>query len=262
MYARKILVVDDDKLVLKSVRMMLESENYQVLTVGSGKRALEYIDGGMEPGLIILDIGMPDMTGLAFLKKISDADGKPRFPVLILTARPNLDEFFANLDVVGFLAKPCTHTDLLPLVRKAMGAVSATDAGQKASPARAPGGKKRILLAEDDVRVRARLGKALRGSDYDVKEVTDGSQVVDAAAAFQPDVVVLNKILLGTNGDKIARMLAELPAAQDIPVVMYEENADPESARRSLLRGANVREFLSTSNSEQVVAAVAGLTRS
>ena len=234
---------------------MLAAEGYNVLTADSARKALKQIARGLEPDAILLDIGMPDMTGLAFLREISDENDKPKFPVVILTARPNLDDFFADLSVSGFLAKPCTQADMLAALRRAIGA-SAADARQPAlAPVPASSGKKIVLLVEDDIRVRARLGKALTAS-YTVKEISRGAEVVEAAAAYQPDVVVLNKILTGINGDKIAQQLIDLPAAKDIPVVMYEDGADPESARRSLLRAHNVSEFVSSIQSDPIMTAV------
>ena len=109
---RKLLLIDDDTSLLVTLRDFLEFEGYDVVTADSGEKGLEML-GTMKPDLIVLDMSMPGMSGVGFLKAISSADGKPAHPVLVLTARANMAEFFANVDVDGFVAKPCDPSDLL-----------------------------------------------------------------------------------------------------------------------------------------------------
>lgn len=64
----KILVIDDDKKILKLIKEFLEIEKYRVYTAQNIEIALELLN--VEPDLIILDIGLPGMDGISFCKKI------------------------------------------------------------------------------------------------------------------------------------------------------------------------------------------------
>jgi DNA-binding response OmpR family regulator len=108
----EVLLVDDDTSLLITLRDFLRFEGYDVVTADSGEKALGRPCGDHDPDLIILDMSMPGMGGIGFSRR-SCQGGKPRYPVLVLTARANMAEFFANVEVDGFIAKPCDPQDLL-----------------------------------------------------------------------------------------------------------------------------------------------------
>ena len=80
---KTILIVDDDPMSLELLTDNLTSESYQVMTALSGKVALEVIKRE-RPGLVLLDMLMPEMDGFETLKKIKGFD--PEIPVAIVTA--------------------------------------------------------------------------------------------------------------------------------------------------------------------------------
>jgi two-component system response regulator AtoC len=70
----KILVVDDEPSIRKYLQTLLEVDGYQVASVSSGKEALERVSGGGKPDLVILDVLMPEMDGLATLRELLKLD--------------------------------------------------------------------------------------------------------------------------------------------------------------------------------------------
>jgi DNA-binding response OmpR family regulator len=81
-----VLVVDDDPKILKLVALRLAQEGYRAVAVESGESALAHIKIE-KPGLVLLDIMMPDMSGLEVLKRIKAMDPNvPVCPVCIVTA--------------------------------------------------------------------------------------------------------------------------------------------------------------------------------
>ena len=101
---KKILFVDDDPAILQTVGDRLQFEGFVVTKATSGEQALTLLKK-MTPDLIILDISMPGMGGIKFLRAISDEQGRPRHSVLVFTARSNMEEFFSTVNVDGFVAK-------------------------------------------------------------------------------------------------------------------------------------------------------------
>ncbi len=86
----KILVVDDEKNILKLYKEELEDEGYNVVTANSGKEALE-VFRVEEPDIVTLDIMIPDINGLQLLKQLKQE--KPQTPVIMLTAYDYRDDF-------------------------------------------------------------------------------------------------------------------------------------------------------------------------
>ena len=79
-----ILLIDDDALTLRIARKMFEGL-YRMDAVQSGEEALTYLNAHM-PDLILLDLHMPEMSGLQVLEKIHDMEGVGDIPVIFLTA--------------------------------------------------------------------------------------------------------------------------------------------------------------------------------
>ena len=179
----KILVVDDDVNLLVSLKRLLTMGDYDVYTADSAKKGLKLLEN-LEPDLIILDLAMPGISGLGFLKEIRGPDGKSRYPVLILTARANMGDFFSEVDVDGFLEKPCTSAALESEIERIIKKHSnqsqtiAEPIAKSIKPQTTTFSKK-ILLAEDDPEISAILKHDLKNAGYVVEVVTDGYEIVE-----------------------------------------------------------------------------------
>ena len=105
-FSETVLVVDDDIAVAESVAIAIRSLGYQAVVVGDGRETLQRLKTTRFDA-ILLDIKMPEMDGLAVLRRIFEHD--PRAIVLMLTAVE--DEQVATeatqLGASGFLTKPC-----------------------------------------------------------------------------------------------------------------------------------------------------------
>ncbi|MCE5313358.1 MAG: response regulator [Nitrospiraceae bacterium] len=87
---KKILVVDDEKNILKLYETELQEAGYSVVTANSGKEALDAFDA-QSPDLVTLDILMPDIDGIQILRMLKEK--KPQVPVIMLTAYDYRDDF-------------------------------------------------------------------------------------------------------------------------------------------------------------------------
>jgi len=99
-----ILLVDDDPAILMTVGDSLMGEGYTVIKAVSGVEALDRLSL-FKVDLIVLDISMPDLGGLGFLRKTSLRADFNDIPVLIFTARSNLKELFESVGTAGFVPK-------------------------------------------------------------------------------------------------------------------------------------------------------------
>lgn len=111
-----ILLVEDDPSLSRALQEALQKRSYSVNVVATGKSALHVVSTDT-PDMVILDLGLPDMEGLAVLKAIRFKN--PELPVLLLTARSSVDDKISGLDsgADDYLAKPFDMTELFARLR-------------------------------------------------------------------------------------------------------------------------------------------------
>lgn len=114
----RILAVDDDAQVLRSVKRVLENAGFEVQTASNGPEALEMI-AHQHPDLVVLDIIMPEMDGIEVCRRIRADPFIARLPVLFLTAKGRPTDVAEGLDAGGddFLTKPFEVIELPARVR-------------------------------------------------------------------------------------------------------------------------------------------------
>lgn len=113
-----ILLIDDEIDLAEMTAYQLKAKGFKVELASNGQEGLDKLKT-FKPHLIILDLNMPVMGGLEFYQRILDENKKPRFPVLILTARAYLDNVLSGLSIEGYITKPFELEDLLKRVKSA-----------------------------------------------------------------------------------------------------------------------------------------------
>ncbi len=115
---KKVLVVEDEESVCRFLKTTLESNQYQTRIEGNAQKGMQ---GAIEyrPDLIILDLGLPDMSGHELLKKVREWSTTP---IIILTAAESDDDKVKALDsgADDYLTKPFSVRELLARMRVAL----------------------------------------------------------------------------------------------------------------------------------------------
>ncbi|MED3786101.1 response regulator [Peribacillus frigoritolerans] len=116
---KRILVVEDESIVLLDITIMLKDAGFDVVGhARNGEKAIE-LAHALQPDLVLMDIKMPKMNGLKASDVISNTF---QIPVLLLTAfsqREYIDEA-KRANIVGYLVKPITEANLIPAVEIAL----------------------------------------------------------------------------------------------------------------------------------------------
>jgi DNA-binding response OmpR family regulator len=111
-----ILLAEDDRSLTQALQQALQKQGYSVNAVHRGEMALHVVETE-PPDIMILDLGLPDMDGLDVLRRLREQHVD--LPVLVLTARDQLDDKITGLDsgADDYLAKPFEMTELFARLR-------------------------------------------------------------------------------------------------------------------------------------------------
>ena len=115
---KRILAVDDAAIILTRITNTLQND-YEVITVNSGTRALKYLEQE-KPDLILLDIQMAQKDGIETLKEIRAMKDRADIPVIMLTGMEDKDFVLksAKLGICDYILKPFYSDDLTKRIRK------------------------------------------------------------------------------------------------------------------------------------------------
>lgn len=118
---KRILAVDDDVIILTRISSILRND-YELVTVNSGMRALRYLNQEC-PDLILLDIRMAQQDGIETLREIRKMEECKDIPVIMLTGVENKDIVVesAKLGICDYLLKPFSSMELLKRVNRVLG---------------------------------------------------------------------------------------------------------------------------------------------
>lgn len=115
-----VLLIDDSATVLMSMETILNKAGYQIAKASSAEEALDKLNKGLKPNLMITDIHMPGMNGIDLIRKVRGMPGFQFTPILVVTTesqQAKRDEARAA-KATGWLVKPVQPDDLLKVVKQ------------------------------------------------------------------------------------------------------------------------------------------------
>ena len=114
----RILVVDDDPVLQRTLRINLRARGHEVLLAGSGRQAVSTFLTDA-PELVVLDLGLPDLDGVEVLRRLRAVSS---VPVIVLSARQQADDKVEALDegADDYVSKPFSMDELMARVRVAL----------------------------------------------------------------------------------------------------------------------------------------------
>ncbi len=120
--AKRVLVADDDPVILRLIQVNLELEGYEVLLAHDGANAIE-VATGEGPDLVILDIMMPRLDGYETCRRLKAQDSTRDIPVVFLSAKAQQSDIEKGQEygVAEYLTKPFDPNDLVEVVDRLLG---------------------------------------------------------------------------------------------------------------------------------------------
>ncbi len=111
---KRVLLVDDERAILKILSIKLRISGYDVITAQGGEEALDLI-GSACPDIMLLDVIMPGMDGFEVLQKLRAVS---ELPVIVLSARPENAQKALSLGANDFLAKPLDVNEMINRIER------------------------------------------------------------------------------------------------------------------------------------------------
>ncbi|MBP5159078.1 MAG: response regulator [Lachnospiraceae bacterium] len=211
----KILVVDDDPVVLETSAMFLGAK-YDVRTTTSFKEALNIMHNE-RPGVVLLDIAMPEMDGREAIRKIKDEPDLADIPVLFQTgiAGTNVVKECLKLGAVGFVVKPLQKNTLLEKVSETLGMAR---------------GKKKKILMIDEFEFNLSFLAGLLQDCCDVLIAPATLFAINVLEEKRPDIVYVN----ADNSSYLIPKVREKANAYKIPLLLGTQGVSNMSVETEL----------------------------
>ncbi|WJG10344.1 sigma-54 dependent transcriptional regulator [Aliiglaciecola sp. LCG003] len=219
-----IIIVDDESAILHSLSQLLELEDYLPTTFTDARKALEILEPNW-PGVILSDINMPGMDGIAFLKSALKIDSE--LPIVMLTGHGDISTAVEamRLGAYDFIEKPFSNEHILDVLKRA--------------------GEKRALVLENrelknELSAQGVAGPRILGNTAKIKELR---RVLTHVKDIPADVLIKGET--GSGKDLVARYLHYNSTRHNENFVAINCGAIPESMIESELFGFEAGAFTS-----------------
>lgn len=208
--AKRILVVDDDMMCLRTVQKYLTDEGYEVMGALSGMQAIHIVQEA-KVDLLLLDIEMPAMSGFAVLEQVRLLPNGKHLPTIFFTGRQDRDtvKCCAAAGAEGYITKPVEKFILLEQVKEVF----------SKGPAQCE--EQTVLIADTDVDFLKQLKMHLR-QHFKVIVVNSGKSALDYMKKHSADVIVLDSSMTADDGKSLLTEIRQTWSS--IPLVLMSED--------------------------------------
>jgi len=198
---KSVLVVDDDSNIRSLLHQELTEAGYVVRLAEDGRKALALIREEI-PGLVILDVMMPEMNGFDVAAVLKNDPATMDIPIIILSIVEDKERGF-RLGVDRYLTKPIDTASLFHEVDALL------DQGKS---------RKKVMVVDEDASTIRTLTDVLETRGYQVVE-SNGSELVSKAVLSKPDVIILNSLL---SSDEAVRALRFEKGMENVLFLIYQ----------------------------------------
>ena len=109
---KRVLVVDDEIGIQEIIRAMLETSAYEVDSAEDGQVALEKLEAGAKPDIILLDLMMPNMSGYRLLYELHQRGFHTSSSIIVMSADVFTQQRIDQMGIKGFISKPFDINEL------------------------------------------------------------------------------------------------------------------------------------------------------
>ncbi len=223
MIQKNVIIIDDDKDMLKVISANLEKEGYHTVTARTGKEGIEKSQEDFFD-IAIVDIKMPDISGVEVSKSIKE--NSPDTKIVMITGYATVETAVSTLKdgAYDYITKPFKMDELKEIIGKAMEKPIVSVA------------QTNVLIVDDDEDMLEVISVGLEREEYRVVTALTGEEALERLKEDSFDIAVLDINLPDTNGVKILEFIRE--SSPETKVVMITGYASVETAVSTLKAGA------------------------
>ena len=219
-HARRILVIEDDVAFAAILRDLAREMDFQCIVTHSATDGL-LAAAELRPCAILLDINLPDYSGLGVLEQLKRNSATRHIPVHITSVADHAQGAL-ELGAVGYALKPVTREKLVNALRRLETKLSQ--------------GVRRVLVVEDDERQRDSIRELLTMADLEITAVASAGRALEALRSVTFDCMVMDLILPDFSGFELLERMAEQEEVSVPPVIVYTGRALSEDDEQKLRR--------------------------
>jgi signal transduction histidine kinase/DNA-binding response OmpR family regulator/CHASE3 domain sensor protein len=202
---RLVLVVEDEPDFAQVLLDLAHELGYRCIVSGTASEALKLAQDSA-PKAILLDIGLPDRSGLVVLQELKANPKTRHIPVHVVSASDR-SEAALHLGAIGHAVKPTTREQLTAIFQRLE-----EKSSQKI---------KRVLLVEDDARQRQSIVELISDTDVEITPVEFGREALELLKTTIFDCMIIDLKLPDMHGGDLLRQMAGIDAYSFPPVIVY-----------------------------------------
>jgi CheY-like chemotaxis protein/signal transduction histidine kinase len=202
---RLLLVVEDDDRFAAIVRDLSRELGFQCILAGTAQEALK-LAKRYRPNAVVLDIGLPDQSGLTVLDVLKRDDDTRHIPIHVVSADDH-SQTALSLGAVGYVVKPVGREALAEVLRSLEEKLTRT--------------VRRVLIVEDDVVQREAVSKLLESGDVETVGVGTAAECLEQLKNQTFDCMVLDLTLPDASGFSLLETLSREGGQGYPPVIVY-----------------------------------------
>lgn len=208
---RKVLVVEDDVESLRLYSDMLKRGGYAPITASTGWEGID-LAVKEHPGLILLDLRLPDITGLTVLETLHAALSTKSIPIIVVSAISKDDDVIKAMQIGAFdyVVKPITYEDMMRRVKLVFSSEDRQGEAEQAP----------VLVIEDNAVDGAAMVEQLTGWGYQATWVKTGREGIEQASTGDYDVILIDGLLPDVNGFEAVKEIRASERLGTTPIVM------------------------------------------
>jgi CheY-like chemotaxis protein/signal transduction histidine kinase len=246
---KRVLVIEDDKKTQVAIESLLKQKNIEITNVGTGEAGLGQLKSG-EFDCIILDLKLPDMTGIEWLSAVEKEFGSSAPPpTVIYTAKELTEEENRQLSryTGSIVIKGASSSDrLLDEVTLFLHSIEATLSNDQKDMIRMHHDpdqalqNRTILLVDDDMRNTFALSKLLKKHGMNIVIADNGEMALEKLQSEKAiELVIMDIMMPVMDGYEAMREMRSRKAWQNMPIIALTARAMPEEQERCMEAGAN-----------------------
>ncbi|WP_230467762.1 response regulator [Lujinxingia vulgaris] len=231
---QRILVVDDIPTIAASVGFLLSDLEVPIDIAENGEEALQMLQE-QAYSLVISDVDMPRMDGVALTRMVRSTPGLDHIPVILLTSLDHPEQREAGLKAgaIDYLIKGSIGGG--ELVNRVQEILTVAPYVERQETVR----KQRILVAEDTETVAASIAFVLSEGPYDIVLATDGKDALSRIKQAEYDLLITDMQMPYMSGTELVRAVRGLGTFDDLPIVMLTSVQEEEEIAQAVSAGVN-----------------------